>query len=114
MKSQTFKISLDNESGGVSQLNEFLASVELKQVFASIVNEENEPFWSILAFYEDEKTANSKETNSEISAQVFGSNFLTPIAEREKSKKPASQEENDFNKLKKLRSERAAPSRARP
>lgn len=52
MKCKIFKIHLQAETGNLDEIkfNEFLETVGLSQVFASVVNNE---FWSVVVFYED-------------------------------------------------------------
>ena len=78
MKCKVFKIHLQNEFDEV-KLNKFLANVDLKQVFASVVNEEGN-FWSILAFYEDEKPFAKTEKPKSISTQppIQSKEILSP------------------------------------
>lgn len=114
MKCKVFKIHPQNESDEL-KLNQFLESVELKQVFASVVNEEGH-FWSVLAFYEDEKQFAAKIEKPDSFISPLTGNSLTPPAGKiEKTEKPApepivltDEQENDFNALKKWRNDRAA------
>ncbi len=55
MKSRVFSLVLSGEekSSDEKSLNRFLRQVEVKDIFASIVNERL-PLWSILIFYEGE------------------------------------------------------------
>ncbi len=55
MKSRAFSLVLGGEQRGRDEknLNRFLGQVEVKNIFASIVNERL-PLWSILVFYEGE------------------------------------------------------------
>lgn len=52
MKCKTFKIHLLEEAGNLEEtkFNDFLESVTLSQIFASVVGSE---FWSIVVFYEE-------------------------------------------------------------
>lgn len=118
MKCKIFKIRLQNESDEL-KLNKFLAEVELKQVFASVVNEEGH-FWSALVFYEDEKTAVKSFPQKETAVPTADNIFALPANQSSSSaippaEKPAPepiiltpQQETDFNNLKKWRNERAA------
>ena len=118
MKCKVFKVRLQNEFDE-QKLNKFLANVELKQIFASIVNEDGS-FWSVLTFYEDEKPAVKpaalKEATPQTSDKIFA--FPTDPSLASESKQPekaapepitlTAEQENDFNNLKKWRNERAA------
>lgn len=118
MKCKVFKIHLQNEFDELA-VNKFLADFELKQVFASVVNEK-EPFWSILAFYEDEIPKVKPFNSTELIAQSFDrtpeiQSPVSPVSEPKQPEKAAPdpiiltpEQENDFNNLKKWRNERAA------
>ncbi len=114
MKCKVFKINPQNESDEL-ELNQFLESVELKQIFASVVSE-NGHFWSVLAFYEDEKQSAAKiEKPSGFISLLTDKPLVSQIDKPEKIEKPApepivltAEQENDFNALKKWRNDRAA------
>jgi len=114
MKCKVFKIYPQNESDEL-KLNEFLEGIELKQVFASVISEDGH-FWSVLAFYEDEKQSVAKiEKPRSFISPLTDRPLVSPIDKPEKIEKPApepivltAEQENDFNALKKWRNDRAA------
>ena len=52
MKCKIFKIPLQNEVFDDSKLNQFLGGAQVRQVFASVVND-IESFWSVMVLYEE-------------------------------------------------------------
>jgi len=115
MKCKVFKIHLQNEFDEL-KLNKFLANVELKQVFASTINEEG-GFWSVLAFYEDQapvvKSDKQKQFTAPDLAKPLAPATLSGINQTAQPPAPepivlTPAQENDFNALKKWRNERAA------
>ncbi|MGI8468084.1 MAG: HRDC domain-containing protein [Pyrinomonadaceae bacterium] len=114
MKCKVFKIPLQNGEFDESKLNEILANVEVKQVFASVVND-IENFWSVMVFYE-EAGAISK-SNKNVSAQsspLGGKSYSIPasaiIPTKPIIEEPAAlapEQEKFFDALKVWRNERA-------
>ena len=69
MKCKVFKIHLENASDE-AKLNEFLENIVLNQVFSSIVNSGETPFWSVLVLYEDKIVSEIKPSRPEKSQNI--------------------------------------------
>ena len=122
MKCKVFKIQPQNDFDE-TKLNEFLETVALHQVFASIVNGET-PFWSVMIFYEDrtasvasiEKTRNLKAVESPALANIFTPDLIKPaLPKKEIAASPAPErikltaaQENAYNALRAWRNDRAS------
>jgi superfamily II DNA helicase RecQ len=104
------------------KLNEFLETVTLNQVFASIVNSETS-FWSVLVLYED-KIASSAEKQPRLEAtetpytpdtfapaltkQTVPKREVTPVDFAPEPVKLTAEQENSYNALRNWRNERAS------
>jgi superfamily II DNA helicase RecQ len=122
MKCKVFKIYLQNDFDETN-LNKFLETVTLNQVFASIVNDEK-PFWSMLVLYEDkinsaaEKPLRSKTVEPFRNTDELTSEPTEPIAPRKEIVATANlapepikltaEQENSYNALRTWRNELAS------
>lgn len=108
MKSKLFKLHAQTDTDD-STLNKFLESVEVKQIFAQVVNEDGH-FWSILVFYEDVERQESP--NDAIVSQAQNSAATDKVKNFEKPESESvsltSAQEIVFNELKKWRNEKAS------
>jgi ATP-dependent DNA helicase RecQ len=120
MKCKVFKIHLENDFDE-TKLNEFLESVTLNQIFASIVNSET-PFWSAMVLYDDKITSPPEPRRLEaIETPYTPDTFvpsptepsvprreITPAAFAPEPVKLTAEQENSYNALRSWRNERAS------
>ena len=121
MKCKVFKIHLENNFDE-TKLNEFLETVNLHQVFASVVSSQTH-FWSVLILYEEKNAAVAAETprrSERIETPQNISNFtsetirptapkreITPIVFAPEPAKLTAEQEDSYNALRNWRNERA-------
>lgn len=108
MQCKIFKISLQGEAFDESKINEFLSDVEVKQVFASVVND-LENFWSVIIFYKEAR-ANSGTGRSSLGGKSYNvpasaAIQSAPVAPEPEPISPA--QEKCFEALRSWRDERA-------
>jgi hypothetical protein len=121
VKCKVFKIHLENDYNEI-KLNEFLETVTLNQVFASIVNSETS-FWSVLVLYEDKiASLAEKQPRLETTETPYTSDTFAPaptkqtVPKREAAPvdfapepvKLTAEQENSYNALRNWRNERAS------
>ena len=115
MKCKVFKIPLQNGEFDESSLNKLLANAEVRQVFASVVND-IDSFWSVMVLYEEiDAISDLKRNNSFASSALSAGKSYSvsasaaipikpPVAE---AKPLTSEQEKYFDALKTWRDERA-------
>lgn len=112
MKCKVFKITLQDDEFDESKINELLGNAEVKQIFASVVND-IESFWSVIVFY-DEAGAVSKTNRNASAPPLSGKSFsipasaaipVKPLVAEPEALSPA--QEKSFEALKSWRNERA-------
>ena len=96
MKCKVFKIHLQNETDE-AEFDRFLASVKIKQTFASIVNEV-ESFWSVMVFYEEINAAAKAEKSPPFAqSPLSGGKQYSISAAAAIDEVPAAAEPEPFN-----------------
>jgi superfamily II DNA helicase RecQ len=105
MKCKVFKIPLQGETFYESKINDFLANVEAKQIFASVVND-IESFWSVMVFYREAGVKSNR------SSSTGGKSYSIPASAAIEAKQPEPEvlspaQERAFQSLRAWRDERA-------
>ncbi|MGI9034729.1 MAG: HRDC domain-containing protein [Pyrinomonadaceae bacterium] len=113
MKCKVFKIPLQNGEFDESKLNEMLANADVRQVFASVVND-IESFWSVMIFYDESGVVSKANKSTAPPAPFAGKSYSIPAAAAIPPKSAAAEpealtpaQENFFKALKSWRDERA-------
>ena len=124
MQCKVFKIQPENASDE-TKLNEFLETIAVQQVFASVINGET-PFWSVMVFYEAKtasaesisKARNLKTSEPSALPNIPAPEFSKPLLPRKEvglNSPPAperikltAEQENAYNALRSWRNDRAS------
>lgn len=113
MKCKVFKIPLQNDEFDESKINELLGNVEVRQIFASVVND-IENFWSVIVFFDEAGAAAKPNRHNSSQLPLGGKSYSIPasaaIAAKpvvEESAPLTTEQEKSFDALKSWRNERA-------